>query len=84
MMIHSDELVDFGACLKRHGCNPGDFKAELTGQEYPPAGVVGPVYEQVTVICLPTRTRRSYAAGHVSSWISDFEEDLKAGQFRRV
>ena len=82
-MIHSDELVDFGACLKRHGCNPGDFKAELTGQKYTSVEG-GPVREQITVTCLPTRTRRSYAAGHVSSWISDFEEDLKAGQFRRV
>jgi hypothetical protein len=82
-MIHSDELVDFGACLKRHGCNPGDFKAELTGQEYTSVEG-GPVYEQITVTCLPTRTRRSYAACHGSSWIDVFEEDLKAGQFRRA
>jgi len=82
-MISLDELDDFGSCLKQHGCKRSDFKAELTWQEYTSVEG-GPVYEQVTVTCLPTGAHRTYAACHGSSWISDFEEDLKAGQFRRV
>jgi hypothetical protein len=82
MMIHSDELDEFKNCLKKHGCNSNNFKAELTGQEYPPAGVVGHVYEKVTVTCLTTGVGRTYDACQGSTWTVDFEDDLKAGQFR--
>jgi hypothetical protein len=84
-MIHSDELDDFRNCLKQHGCNRDDFKAELTGKEYSPSGAFGPLYnvhEKITVTCLTTGAHRSYAAGNGSAWIVDFEDDLKAGQFR--
>lgn len=82
-MIHSDELDDFGSYLKQHGCKRSDFKAELTWQEYTSVEG-GLVYEQVTVTCLPTGAHRTYAVYQGSSWLSVFEEDLKAGQFRQA
>lgn len=75
-----DEQDDFAAVCKRHGRTVAEFEVRDEDQ-YPAGGAVGAIRREVTVALRGKDTVKLYDGGHVSHWIVDFENDLKAGVF---
>jgi hypothetical protein len=76
-----DEQDDFSSACKKYGRSVDEF--EVTDEvQYPAGGGVGPIKRQVTVALRGSPAICIYDGGHTSSWITDFEDDLKAGTFR--
>lgn len=78
--FRQDEQDDFAAACKKYGRTVGDFEVR-DEDRYPAGGTVGPIRREVTVALRGKDAVRVYDAGHVSRWIVDFENDLKAGVF---
>ncbi|MBN3829859.1 hypothetical protein G3O00_40760 [Burkholderia sp. Ac-20384] len=75
-----DERDEFVAVCKKCGRDVEEF--EVRDEDRCPAGgAVGAIRREVTVGLRGKDVVRLYDGGHVSHWIVDFENDLKAGVF---
>ena len=80
MIIDQTEMEDFRTALKQQGCHEDEF--ELSSKQDPmPAGRVSPVTGSVTVKNTKTGREQTYKAGYGTSWVVEFESDLKVGKF---
>ena len=87
-MISDSEMDDFDAALLQAGFELGDFNViDLEDDEVPLGDDEPTVTEQhpitgtVTVHRISTDEAVTYSAGHLSTWVSEFEADLQAGKF---
>ncbi|MEF3062897.1 hypothetical protein V4C85_24020 [Ralstonia solanacearum] len=78
--FRQDEQDDFSAVCKKYGRSVDEFDVRDEDQ-YPAGGAVGPIRREVTVALRGKDAMKLYDGGHVSRWIVDFEDDLKAGVF---
>ena len=77
-LIHDSEREDFVQCIVAANLNVVDF--ELTEQEDEPRAIGVAVWTgTVTMTNKPTGISRTY---EVSTWLADFEDDLKSNVFQ--
>ena len=79
-LIHDSERQDFKRVIKEAGLSLGDFVVNEELDEFPSRGVA-PDTGTVTVTYMPTKTRRAYHTGHISTWSAQFERDLNRNVF---
>jgi hypothetical protein len=87
-MISDSEMEDFDAAILQAGFEVHDFNViDLEDDEVPLGDDEPTVTEQhpitgtVTVHRISTDEAVTYSAGHLSTWVSEFEADLQAGKF---
>ncbi len=88
-LIHDSEMEDFQATLLRAGFEVGDFNVvkledeptvieqleyETAIKQYVPTGTV-------TIHRISTDEAITYSAGHLSTWVAEFEINLHEGKF---
>jgi hypothetical protein len=80
-VIGRDEVEDAHALLTSCGFSVDDFAVAQQSDTTPsyPAPVTG----AVTWSRMSNQVKRTYVAGHGSSWLLQFEADLRAGLFGR-
>jgi hypothetical protein len=72
-------MQDFEAAINRAGFDPSDFNPVVVEDERSPEPQ--PVTGTVTVTRESSGVAKTYRAGHVSIWVAEFDQDLKAGLF---
>ncbi len=87
-MISDSEMDDFNAALLQAGFELDDFNViDLEDDEVPLGDDEPTVTEQhpitgtVTVHRISTDEAITYSAGHLSTWVTEFEIDLHEGKF---
>ncbi len=87
-MISDSEMDDFDAALLQAGFDLHDFNViDLEDDEVPLGDDEPTVTEQhpitgtVTVHRISTDEAITYSAGHLSTWVTEFEIDLHEGKF---
>lgn len=78
-VLGHDEIEDAQWLLQRHGFIIKEFK--IVDQADPSPAYPAPLTGIVTVVRESNQTVQSYEAGHGSSWLAQFEIDLKSGAF---
>ena len=79
-LITLSEMEDFKAALIGGRFEVDDFSI-VDLEDEPTAKEQPPITGTVTVRRLSTDEFRTYSAGHLSTWISEFEIDLHEGNF---
>ena len=87
-VIHDSEMEDLDAAILGAGFEVDDFNVvDLEDDEVPLGDDEPTVTEQhsitdtVTVHRISTDKFITYSAGHLSTWVSEFEIDLHEGEF---
>ena len=87
-MISDSEMDDFDAAILQAGFEVHDFNViDLEDDEVPLGDDEPTVTEQhsitdtVTVHRISTDEAITYSAGHLSTWVTEFEIDLHEGKF---
>jgi hypothetical protein len=87
-MISDSEMEDFDAAILQAGFEVHDFNVidledgEVPlGDDEPTVTEQHPITGTVTVHRISTDEAVTYSAGHLSTWVSEFEADLQAGKF---
>lgn len=80
LQFPSDEQEDALQVLNQAKLDPREFKF-TDNEDYPAGGRVGAIRRQVTVTRITNDTVRIYEAGDRTTWVVDFEADIKAGAF---
>ncbi len=79
-MISDSEMEDFEAAIIQAGFNVADFK-RAQDQDPPTAKEQHPITGTVTIHRISTDDAITYSAGHLSTWVTEFEIDLHEGKF---
>ena len=79
-MISDREMDDFDAAILRAGFEVDDFSV-VDMEHEPTAKEPHPTTGTVTVHRISTDKFITYSAGHLSTWVSEFEIDLHEGKF---
>ncbi len=78
-MISYREMEDFEATIINAGFEVDDFNVGQLEDE--PTTIEHAVTGTVTVLRISTGDARKYNGGHLSTWLSEFDADLHAGEF---
>jgi len=81
-LLSESERDDFHTLISEAGFKVVDF--DLHETEDPPEGMIYRVQGRVSVRRKSTGTMREYRAGHMSTWLADFDRDLRDGAFGRA
>ncbi len=73
-------MEDFEAAIIQAGFNVADFK-RAQDQDPLTAKEQHLITGTVAVLRMSTGDSITYRAGHLSTWVKEFEADLKAGKF---
>ncbi len=76
-MITVSEMEDFNAATLQAGFEVDDFNI-VDLEDEPTAKEQHPITGTVTVHRISTNKFITYSAGHLSTWVSEFEIDLAA------
>ena len=79
-LITDSEMEDFDAAILGAGFEVNDFHV-LDQQDEPTAKEPHTISGTVTVHRISTDEAATYSAGHLSTWVSEFEIDLHEGKF---
>ena len=79
-MISDSEMDDFDAAILQAGFEVHDFNV-IDLEDEPTAKEQHPITGTVTVHRISTDKFITYSAGHLSTWVSEFEIDLHEGNF---
>ncbi len=79
-LIHDSEMEDFDAAILQAGFEVDDFSV-VDLEDEPTAKEQHPITGTVTVRRISTDEAIIYNAGHLSTWVSEFEIDLHEGKF---
>ena len=79
-MISDSEMEDFDAAILQAGFEVHDFNV-IDLEDEPTAKEQHPITGTVTVHRISTDKFITYSAGHLSTWVVEFEIDLQAGKF---
>ncbi len=80
-MISDSEMDDFEAAILEAGFEVDDFKVVPLEDDEPTAKEQHPITGTVTVHRISTDKFITYSAGHLSTWVMEFEIDLHEGKF---
>lgn len=80
-VLGQDEIADARTLLREHGFASEDFEIGQRADPTPsfPSAITG----SVDVSRKSNSKVQTYSAGHGSSWLSEFDDDLKSGVFGR-
>ncbi len=78
-MISDSEMDDFDAVLLQAGFEVDDFSV-VDMEHEPTAKEPHPITGTVTVHRISTDKFITYSAGHLSTWVTEFEIDLHEGK----
>ncbi len=79
-LISDNEMDDFDGAILGAGFEVSSFGVVDLGDE-PTATGQPPITGTVTVYRISTDEATTYSAGHLSTWVSEFEIDLLEGKF---
>ena len=79
-LITVSEMDDFDAAILQAGFEVDDFNI-VDLEDEPIAKEQRPITSTVTVHRISTDAAITYSAGHLSTWLSEFEIDLHEGKF---
>ncbi len=79
-MISDREMEDFDAAILQAGFEVHDFNV-IDLEDEPTAKEQHPITGTVTVHRISTDEAMTYRAGHLSTWVTEFEIDLHEGKF---
>ncbi len=79
-LISDSEMDDFDVAILGAGFSVADFSV-LDLEDEPTAKEQPPIAGTVTVHRMSTDKFITYSAGHLSTWVSEFEIDLHEGKF---
>jgi len=79
-LITDNEMEDFDATILEAGFEVVGFNV-FDLEDEPPAKEQPPITGTVTVHRISTDEAITYNAGHLSTWVSEFEIDLHEGKF---
>jgi len=79
-MISDSEMDDFDAAILGAGFEVDDFSV-VDMEHEPTAKEPHPITGTVTVHRISTDKFITYSAGHLSTWVAEFEIDLHQGNF---
>ena len=79
-MISDSEMDDFDAAILQAGFEVHDFNV-IDLEDEPTAKEQHPITGTVTVHRISTDEAITYSAGHLSTWVTEFEIDLHEGKF---
>jgi hypothetical protein len=80
-LLGQDEIDDAHALMRAQGFRPGDF--EIIQHADPSTAFPSAITGRVTLVRKSSQLSKSYEAGNGSSWLVQFESDLKQGIFGR-
>ncbi|HKT74642.1 MAG TPA: hypothetical protein VJQ47_17285 [Steroidobacteraceae bacterium] len=80
-LLGQDEIDDTHALMRARGFRPADF--EIIHRPDPSSAFPSAITGTVTLVLKSNRTARTYEAGYGSSWLEQFDNDLKRGTFGR-
>ena len=81
-LLGQDEIDDAHGLLRKHGFRPCDFEIVQHTDPTPAfPGAITAITGQVVLLRKSNRMAKAYEAGHGSSWLIHFENDLKSGAF---
>ncbi len=79
-LITVSEMEDFDAAILQAGFEVDDFNI-VDLKDEPTVKEQRPITSTVTVHRTSTDAAITYSAGHLSTWLSEFEIDLHEGKF---
>ena len=79
-MITDSEMEDFDAAILQAGFDVDDFNI-VDLEDEPTAKEQHSITDTVTVHRISTDKFIIYSAGHLSTWVTEFEIDLHEGKF---
>ena len=79
-LITLSEMKDFDAAILGGRFEVDDFSI-VDLEDKPTAKEQAPITGSVTVRRISTDEFKTYSAGHLSTWVSEFEIDLHEGKF---
>ncbi len=79
-LITVSEMEDFNAAILQAGFEVDDFKI-VDLEDEPTVTEQHPITGTVTVHRISTDEAITYSAGHLSTWVTEFEIDLHEGKF---
>ena len=79
-LITDREMEDFEAAILQAGFEVNDFSV-VDLEDVPTAKEQHPITGTVPVHRISTDEAITYRAGHLSTWVSEFEIDLHEGKF---
>jgi hypothetical protein len=79
--LGQDEVEDAQKLVRKQGFRSNDF--EILQKADPLSSSPGAVTGSVMVLRRSSKAYKSYVAGHGSSWLEQFDADLKLGVFGR-
>ncbi len=79
-LITDSEMDDFDAALLGAGFEVHDFNV-IDLEDKPTAKEQHPITGTVTIHRISTDDAITYSAGHLSTWVSEFEINLHEGKF---
>ncbi len=79
-LITDSEMEDFDAVILQAGFEVDDFSV-VDLEDEPTAKEPHPITGTVTVHRISTDDAITYSAGHLSTWVTEFEIDLHEGKF---
>ena len=79
-MISDREMDDFDAAILGAGFEVDDFSV-VDMEHEPTAKEPHPITGTVTIHRISTDDAITYSAGHLSTWVTEFEIDLHEGKF---
>ncbi len=80
LLITDSEMEDFDAAILQAGFEVDDFHVVDVEDEQTAKGL-HPITGTVTLHRISTDEFITYSAGHLSTWVSEFEIDLPEGKF---
>ena len=79
-LIHDSEMEDFEATIINAEFEVDDFNVAQLEND-PTATEQYAITGTVTVLRISTGDTRKYGGRHLSTWLSEFDADLNAGEF---
>ncbi len=79
-LITDSEMDDFDAAILQAGFQVDDFRV-VDLEDEPTAKEPHPITGTVTVHRISTDKAIAYSAGHLSTWVTEFEIDLLGDKF---
>ena len=79
-IISGSEKVDFYSLIKRHGFQEKNFELTQQRDQTSDTGIYA-ITGTVTIRCPRVGKEKTYKAGHCSSWLAQFNDDLASGVF---
>ena len=80
-IILDSEMEDFNRILADHGYSNDSFELIPHEDPLPASGDIAPITGHVTVKHRESGIERTYKAGHLTTWVPDFTNDLTSNVF---